>query len=133
MISHASQPFSMGYGDMFWPPSPFSLNDSTASCFTAWGVRPRAGWAAVGLAGSDLRGASNIVFSNGLLDPWHAGGVLRNISASVVALTIADGAHHLDLMFSDPADPPDVLAARATELAHISTWVVERMERYKPV
>lgn len=33
------------------------------------------------------------------------------------------GAHHLDLMFSHPLDPPSVTAARATELQHISGWI----------
>ena len=28
-------------------------------------------------------------------------------------------------MFSDPADPPDVLAARATETAEMRRWVTE--------
>lgn len=46
------------------------------------------------------RGTSNIVFSNGLLDPWSVFGVLHDVSDSVVAITIPDGAHHLDLMYS---------------------------------
>lgn len=31
-------------------------------------------------------------------------------------------AHHLDLMFSNPADTPDVLNARQVELAQIHAW-----------
>ena len=38
---------------------------------------------------------------------------------------IPDGAHHLDLMFSHPNDPPSVRAARAFELASIRRWVSE--------
>jgi pimeloyl-ACP methyl ester carboxylesterase len=73
------------------------------------------------------RAASNIVFSNGQLDPWSSGGVLTNESlpSSVIALVLPMGAHHLDLMFEDPADPPDVKMARAVEEAHIRKWIIE--------
>ena len=68
-------------------------------------------------------GTSNIVFSNGLLDPWAAGGVLHNISASVIALLLPSGAHHSDLMFSNAADGADVVAARSVHRAHMRQWI----------
>lgn len=39
-----------------------------------------------------FRGTSNIVFSNGALDPWSVFGVLEDVSDSVVAVLIPDGA-----------------------------------------
>ena len=67
------------------------------------------------LGGKRLSAASNIVFSNGLQDPsashrpgppypalltprcrWHGGGVLKNISDSMPAVIIEDGAHHVE-------------------------------------
>lgn len=43
--------------------------------------------------GRRLEAASNIVWSNGLLDPWSGGGVLRNITGSkdLVAIIIPEG------------------------------------------
>ena len=75
--------------------------------------------------GRNLESLSNVVFSNGLYDPWHGGGVLTNLSSTVVAVIIPDGAHHLDLMFSNPSDPPTVKQARLTELWHIQKWINE--------
>jgi len=38
--------------------------------------------------GRNLKYSSNIVFSNGLLDPWASGGILKNISDTVVSMLI---------------------------------------------
>jgi hypothetical protein len=46
----------------------------------------------------DLSAASNIFFTNGELDPWRAGGVILNVTAtappSITSLVIANGDHH---------------------------------------
>ena len=43
--------------------------------------------------------------------------MLRNLSRTLVAIEVPQGAHHLDLMFSHPEDPPPVRAARDAEFA----------------
>jgi hypothetical protein len=67
---------------------------------------------------------ARIIFSNGMQDPWHAGGVLRNATATMVAITIPNGAHHQDLNGGhSPTDTPDMIAARAQERAIIGDWL----------
>ena len=47
---------------------------------------------------------------------------------SLHAVRVPSGAHHIDLMFTDAADPPDVGAARAAELGVIHGWIVEKQK-----
>ena len=137
-----SQPFTYGCpdpdplfpgdgapADFHWPCEPFNQTDRTESCLENWGVEPRYEWARFGLGGKRISGASNIVFSNGLYDPWHGGGILSNLSDTLLAVILPHGAHHLDLMFSNPADPPDAVAARKTEVQEMKRWVKEANER----
>lgn len=127
------QPFTQGTPeDMFYCPpkvncSAWDFDGASKSCINDWGVAPRAEWARVVLGGKRLTGASNIVFSNGQQDPWHPGGILVNISDTVVAVLIKNGAHHIDLMFSDPADAdyPDIQAARDFERREMHRWTAE--------
>jgi len=55
---------------------------------------------------------SNIIFSNGTLDPWHAGGVLEQVSKESIAIYIENSAHHLDLRLPNEADPESLTKAR---------------------
>ena len=73
--------------------------------------------------GLRIEAASNIVFTNGLLDPWSSGGVNENISSSLVSVALPLGAHHLDLMFSNAADPPCAREARSVQEANVRAWI----------
>lgn len=116
---------SDGVRDMFLP-APWNLEEQSQACFERFGMSPRAEWASIVYGGyKALESASNIVFSNGLLDPWSGTGVLSNVSESVVALLLREGAHHLDLMWSTPDDPEELVEVRKTELAHIAKWIEE--------
>ena len=64
-----------------------------------------------------------LLYSNGKLDPWSRGGFLESVSESVVAILIDEGAHHLDLRSSNPADPPSVIKAREQEKTIIRGWI----------
>jgi len=56
----------------------------------------------------------------------RAGGVLEDASETVVAVDIAEGAHHLDLMFSHPSDNASLRAARRMEMQHVRRWVKQK-------
>lgn len=125
------QPFGKdGKRDMFWS-EPFDEKATVEGCQETWGIKPRTLWATIQWGGKRLESASNIVFSNGLLDPWSGGGVLQNITGAkdLVAVIIPEGAHHLDLMFSHPSDPPSVKAAREFEEHFVAKWIQEARDR----
>ena len=91
-----------------------------------------------------MKGHSNIIFSNGLLDPWSAGGMykdnknpssfreflrddkvsIENITENdVIAMIIPYGGHHTDLMYSSSSDPKCVTEGRNIEEAYIARWI----------
>jgi len=75
------------------------------------------------MAAADFEYSSNIIFSNGNIDPWSGGGIMSNITTNNIALVIEDGAHHLDLRLpEDESDPYSVKIARQTEYAYIKKW-----------
>lgn len=113
---------SSGVYDMFEPVD-WNFTEYSAGCKRRWGFEPRQDMAKNMYGELKLFGASNIVFTNGLLDPWSSGGALRSITDSVIALLIPEGAHHLDLRGSNAADPTSVISCRKIERAHIRKWI----------
>ncbi|KAL4144232.1 hypothetical protein KRP22_003430 [Phytophthora ramorum] len=114
-----------GETDMFWPRNT-TFEEIRAHCQRVWHTTPDPDGIRVSYGDEMLRSASNIVFSNGLLDPWSSAGVLHAPKdAKVTIVEIAEGAHHLDLFFSHPKDPPSVVAARNTEVKMIHAWIDE--------
>lgn len=111
-----------GIQDMF-EPEEWNFQAYSEGCYSMFGVRPRVDWAGTVYGGKDIASHSNIIFSNGGLDPWSAGGVTYNISESLVSILIPDGAHHLDLRYSNDQDPPSVRAARALEVKYFREWI----------
>ena len=61
--------------------------------------------------------------------------MLQNLSDSVLAILIPNGAHHIDLMFSDPADAayPDIAWARGFERGQMKKWVKEANAKRRKV
>ncbi|OWF46619.1 lysosomal Pro-X carboxypeptidase-like [Mizuhopecten yessoensis] len=105
---------SNGVTDMF-EPAPYNFSQISDQCYKQFKVRPRKSWVITQYLGKSLSAASNIIFSNGLLDPWSSGGVLKSISPSLTAFVIPNGAHHVDLRSSNPGDTPDITKTRLAE------------------
>ncbi|KFB48883.1 AGAP000994-PA-like protein [Anopheles sinensis] len=122
---------SDGVHDMF-PPKAWNLQEYSDKCFKKYGVRPRPHNALVNYGGEFLESSiTNIVFSNGLLDPWSGGGVLRSTNAKIKIVLIPEGAHHIDLRASNPNDPETVTRARATHTQSIREWIDEYRKQKK--
>lgn len=163
--------YANGLGnDVFWPPSVprtvrtysqlLNVTPVVEACIDIDGMfgypqqnpDPWSSWYDIVYGGRHiLNFASNIVFSNGKLDPWSAAGVaidpsthrsqhnslIRNIStysympgltvhhltSTVIAVTMDSGGHHTDLMYANELDPPCVTYARQIERENIDSWI----------
>ncbi|WCJ41659.1 Serine carboxypeptidase S28 family protein [Euphorbia peplus] len=98
------------YNETMFQSSPFDMKSYTNDCFEVFGINPRPHWITTEFGGHDIKTvlgnfASNIIFSNGLRDPYSIGGILEDISDSVVAIYTKQGAHCLDIVFPTPHDP----------------------------
>jgi len=122
----------IGYGgNSMFIETPFDYDAYTAMCQENFSLTPDYDWALRYFGGFDIykdwMHVTNIIFSNGELDPWRAGGLNDDVflDDSSIALYIEAGAHHLDLRAPNDADPATVTAARDTEMSYIKKWIAE--------
>ncbi|KAB0359158.1 hypothetical protein FD755_011889 [Muntiacus reevesi] len=113
---------SDGVDDMFEPHS-WNMKEYSDDCFKQWGVRPRPSWIPTMYGGKNISSHTNIIFSNGELDPWSGGGVTKDITDTLLAIVIPNGAHHLDLRASNALDPVSVQLTRALEVKYMKQWI----------
>ncbi|TYI18865.1 hypothetical protein ES332_A07G123100v1 [Gossypium tomentosum] len=126
--SEMVMPVGVGENTMFQP-NPFDLNTFINDCIRTYGVAPRPHWITSYYGGNDFnfilqKFGSNIIFSNGLRDPFSAGGVLEHISKSIRAVTTTYGSHCLDLFPKSDNDPEWLTKQRNIELRIIKGWLV---------
>ena len=117
-----------GVTDMF-PPRNWTLDWLNQHCESRFDVTPQPK-SLVELWGFDdpvKAGASYILFTNGLNDGWSVGGIKRNLSSTLLAINIPDGAHHSDLSHNPPSehDTEDVRVAREAAMTILKTWLQE--------
>lgn len=119
--------FSRGGADDMFYSFAYNITRTTEHCEAKYGISPRPSWMRKRTGNlRELQRAApkNIVLSNGRLDPWSAGGITeKDIWPGAVAILIDESAHHLDLFFSNPEDPPSVTAARKLEVEQIRQWL----------
>lgn len=121
-------PMSSSRDNSMFPSYDFDYTSYQEECWRQFGVEPRPKWITTEFGGHDFKTnlkefGSNVIFSNGLLDPWSGGGVLQNISESVIALVTEEGAHHIDLRASTGNDPSWLLEQRESEIKLIKSWI----------
>ncbi|WOH02775.1 hypothetical protein DCAR_0522164 [Daucus carota subsp. sativus] len=118
--------------ESMFPPFSFDYKRFEEDCLSTFGVKPRPHWITTEFGGSRIeqvlkRFGSNIIFSNGMQDPWSRGSVLKNISESIVALVTRAahglGAHHLDLRSAIKEDPEWLTMQRRQEVEIIRKWI----------
>lgn len=115
-------------------PQPWNPDEFAADC-AKMGLKPQFDFILDSFGGRnvnlDFMHASNIIFSNGDLDPWRAGGVMEGTlknNKDVIVRLIKGGAHHLDLREPNEKDPADLTAARTDFTKAIQGWI----DAYKP-
>ncbi|WJZ89801.1 hypothetical protein VitviT2T_008992 [Vitis vinifera] len=121
-------PIGHATNDTMFQPEPFNLNRFIKECNSLYSVSPRPHWVTTYYGGRDIklilhRFASNIIFSNGLRDPYSSGGVLENISDTLVAVYTRHGSHCLDILPSQKSDPQWLVMQRKMEVEIIKGWM----------
>uniref|UniRef100_A0A0A9WII6 Lysosomal Pro-X carboxypeptidase n=1 Tax=Lygus hesperus TaxID=30085 RepID=A0A0A9WII6_LYGHE len=113
-------------GDTMFEKSEWDMQTISDSCYAQYKVRPVVDYVRNLYGAKELAYVSNIIFSNGYLDPWSSGGVLHSVSKdSMVTGAMQGAAHHLDLRASNPLDPPSVKRARQMYRKLMNKWVRE--------
>ncbi|KAG8371236.1 hypothetical protein BUALT_Bualt13G0066700 [Buddleja alternifolia] len=128
--SEMVMPIGRGENDTMFPALPFDLQQFIEDCKSSYGVPPRPHWVTTYYGGHDIklilnRFGSNIIFSNGLRDPYSSAGVLEDLSESIVAITTHNGSHCLDLHPVRKTDPEWLVMQRNIELTIIEGWITK--------
>lgn len=131
-------PMSSSRDASMFPTYDYNYSSFQEECWKDFRVKPRPRWITVEFGGHDIKTSlkkfgSNIIFSNGLLDPWSGGSVLQNLSETIVALVTEEGAHHIDLRASSSEDPDWLLEQRAIEIKLIESWIHNYYQEKKAI
>nr|XP_027201266.1 lysosomal Pro-X carboxypeptidase-like [Dermatophagoides pteronyssinus] len=122
---------SDGVNDMF-ELSEWKMEQFSNDCHKKYGINPDPHKPLRIFGGKNIQHtATNIIFSNGLKDPWSGGSVLESLSDSLIAIKIPGACHCEDLLTETTNDTKTVLDAREQELQIIRGWFETYYEKKK--
>ncbi|CAI5447336.1 unnamed protein product [Caenorhabditis angaria] len=120
--------------DFFWKTCPVSMKKRFEGCNSTFGsigytkrmLRPNS--LALNYGSSKFSTATNIIFSNGYLDPWSAYGYSKKnvLKGPIKSIILKTGAHHYDLRGADKLDTKEVKQVRIFEKNEIKKWIKEK-------
>ncbi|XP_066455073.1 putative serine protease K12H4.7 [Eleutherodactylus coqui] len=67
--------------------------------------------------------SSRIIFTNGLIDPWHALGINWDLSSDLLAFPMADAAHCADMYPARPEEPAELPETRRRIFEQLKLWL----------
>jgi hypothetical protein len=109
-----------------FPPQHASMRHLADRCEQKFGVTPRPTelvdtWDYI----NKLQTTSHILFVNGVQDMWAGGSEMHNVSDTVVAINLENGAHHSDLSHTGPSenDTPDLKQAFVQIQNYLELWL----------
>ena len=113
-----------------FPERAWTMDWLVQHCQTRFQVTPKPrklvdAWYFDDLVGST--NASHILFTNGLNDGWSVGGILQNLSDTLLSINFENGAHHSDLTHVGPSDQdtPDIVDGFVTIRNIFASWLDE--------
>ena len=117
---------STGSSSIFFPSFDLSVDKILAvfqKIFAVPSLVPNTEWTNANYGGFNLV-ADNVIFTNGLYDPWHLVSISKDIPApSGVKAVTYEGGHCATLNAASHSDPPSLIAARAAVEAEIDSWL----------
>ncbi|WJX68849.1 lysosomal Pro-Xaa carboxypeptidase [Trifolium repens] len=127
--SEMVMPFGIGNDTMFQPYT-FNLKRFVEKCQKEYDVLPRPHWITTYYGGHNIKlvlqkFGSNIIFSNGLKDPYSSSGVLNDLSDNIVAIQTINGSHCLDILPSKQSDLGWLIEQRKKEVEIIQGWIAQ--------
>ncbi|KAG0426040.1 hypothetical protein HPB47_026824 [Ixodes persulcatus] len=112
-----------GVADMFFTRN-WDMKQMRHTCKKRFRVKPDP-QKIYSMFGNRLETSSNIILSNGELDPWSAVGYQAPKTKSVIPILIRGAAHQEDFRFPSLTDSAALIRARWEEKKYVRKWIEE--------